>query len=150
MSTDKMNQETREEYLEALYKISLKGQKHKIKTGEIAEKMGISAPSVTEVLHKLEEEGLIEYRPYHGVELTAKGRGEGKRIVRTHRVLEVFLDEFFSIPEKDIHDKACELEHIFDTDMVDEICERLGAPSACPHGNEIPDCGEQTCPIDGD
>ncbi len=143
-----MNPETREEYLEALYKISLKEKKDRIKTGEIAEHMGISSPSVTEVLQKLEEEDLIEYRPYHGVELTEKGREEGKRIVRIHRVLEVFLDEFFNIPEEDIHAKACELEHIFDMDMVDDICKRLGAPSVCPHGKEIPKCGSERCPIE--
>ncbi len=144
-----MNEETKEEYLEALYKLSLSQERDKIKTGQIAKKMKISPPSVTEVLQKLEKESFIEYRPYYGVELTKKGREEGKRIVRIHRVLEVFLDEFFNIPEEEIHDKACELEHIFDMDMVDEICERLGAPSTCPHGKKIPECTSKSCPVEG-
>ncbi|MFP4609198.1 MAG: metal-dependent transcriptional regulator [Candidatus Aenigmatarchaeota archaeon] len=143
-----MNKETREEYLEALYKISFGREDDKIKTGEIAEKMNISSPSVTEVLSKLEEEGLIDYQPYHGVELTEKGKEEGRRIVRIHRVLEVFLDEFFTIPKEDVHEKACELEHIFNMEMVDEICERLGAPSTCPHGKEIPSCASERCPVE--
>ncbi len=145
-----MNKETKEEYLEALYKISSEQEEDKIKTGQIAEMMGISSPSVTEVLSKLEKEELVEYRPYHGVKLTEKGKKEGERIVRIHRVLEVFLDEFFSIPNEDIHEKACELEHIFDMDMVDEICERLGAPTSCPHGNKIPSCRSRSCPIEQD
>jgi len=133
-----MNKETKEEYLEALYKLSLKKGEKKIKTGEIAEQLQVSSPSVTEVLPKLEEEGFLTYRPYHGVELTEKGRKEGRRIVRTHRVLEVFLDDFFDIPEDEIHDKACELEHIFDTNMIDDLCERMGNPDVCPHGGKIP------------
>ncbi len=143
-----MNKETKEEYLETLYKLSSNREEDKIKTGQIAEHLGISSPSVTEVLQKLDEEDLIEYRPYYGVELTEKGRKGGKRIVRTHRVLEVFLDEFFTIPKEEIHEKACELEHIFDTGMVDEICDRLGAPPTCPHGNEIPSCSYEECPVE--
>ncbi len=143
-----MNKETREEYLETLYKLSTK-KEEPLKTGEIADDLGISSPSVTEVLPKLEEEGLVEYRPYQGVKLTDKGLEEGKKIVRTHRVLEVFLDEFFSISREEVHDKACELEHIFDMEMIDEMCERLGAPTECPHGKEIPSCRSDGCPVDG-
>lgn len=134
--------------MEALYKLSFNKKEEKIKTSQVAEALGISSPSVTEVLQKLEEKDLIEYRPYYGVLLTEKGRKKGRKIVRIHRVLEVFLDEFFTIPKEDIHEKACELEHIFDMEMVDEMCERLGAPSVCPHGNEIPSCRAKVCPID--
>ncbi len=143
-----MNKETKEEYLETLYKLSMKNEGKKIKTGEIAEDLSVSSPSVTEILPKLEEEGYIVYRPYHGVELTDKGRKEGRRIVRTHRVLEVFLDEFFDISDDKMHEKACELEHIFDMEMIDEICERMGAPSSCPHGNKIPSCVAEDCPVE--
>ncbi len=142
-----MNKETKEEYLETLYKLSLE-EKDKIKTGEIAKDLSVSSPSVTEVLPKLEEEGYVIYRPYHGVELTEKGKKEGRRIVRTHRVLEVFLNEFFDISDDKMHKKACELEHIFDMEMIDEICEKMGAPSFCPHGNEIPSCPNIECPVD--
>lgn len=142
-----MNKETKEEYLETLYKLSSKEGKEKIKTSEIAEDLSISSPSVTEILPKLEQEGYIIYQPYHGVELTDKGRKEGRKIVRTHRVLEVFLDEFFDISDDKMHEKACELEHIFDMEMIDEICERMGAPSVCPHGNEIPSCPNEDCPV---
>lgn len=143
-----MNKETKEEYLETLYKLSLESEDRKVKTGEIAKDLSVSSPSVTEVLPKLEEEGYVVYRPYHGVKLTEKGRREGMRIVRTHRVLEVFLDEFFDISDDKMHEKACELEHIFDMEMIDEICERMGAPSVCPHSNKIPSCARNDCPLD--
>ncbi|MBS3816672.1 MAG: metal-dependent transcriptional regulator [Candidatus Thermoplasmatota archaeon] len=145
-----MNKETREEYLETLYKLSLKADGKKIKTGEIAEELGVKPPTVTEVLPRLEEEGCLEYRPYQGVKLTGKGLTEGKRIVRTHRVIEVFLDEYFSISGQTLHEKACEMEHIFDLEMINEMCERLGAPEECPHGNEIPPCDIEICPVEGD
>jgi len=143
-----MNKETKEEYLETLYKLSMKDEDREVKTGEIAEDLSVSSPSVTEILPKLEEEGYVVYEPYHGVKLTEKGRREGRRIVRTHRVLEVFLDEFFEISDDKMHEKACELEHIFDMGMIDEICERMGAPSKCPHGNEIPTCVNEDCPVE--
>lgn len=144
-----MNEETKEEYLETLYKLSAENENDKIRTGEIADDLRVSSPSVTEVLPKLDDEGYVVYRPYHGVELTDKGEREGRRIVRTHRVLEVFLDEFFDIPEEEIHEKACELEHIFDMDMIDELCERIGAPEVCPDGGKIPECKNDRCPVDG-
>ncbi len=145
-----MNRETREEYLEAIFKLSGGSKEHSVRTGEIAKEMGYSPPSVTEVLQNLKEEGYIEYKPYYGVKLTDKGREVGKRIVRTHRVLEVFLDRYFSLPPEDMHDKACQMEHIFDIEMIDEMCERLGAPEVCPHGNEIPSCGKVSCPMGDD
>jgi len=143
-----MNKETKEEYLETLYKLSLEDQNKKVKTGEIAKALSVSSPSVTEILPKLEEEDYIVYRPYHGVELTKKGLKEGRRIVRTHRVLEVFLDEYFDISDDKMHEKACELEHIFDIEMIEEMCERLGGPSVCPHGNKIPSCVNEECPLE--
>lgn len=142
-----MKKETKEEYLETLYKLSLEDDSP-VKTGEIAKDLNVSSPSVTEILPKLEEEGYVVYRPYHGVELTEKGLKEGRRIVRTHRVLEVFLEEFFDISDDEMHEKACELEHIFDLQMIDEICERMGAPSVCPHGNKIPTCTDKDCPLE--
>lgn len=143
-----MNPETREEYLEAIFKLSKGSTDIAVRTGEIAKHMGLSPPSVTEILPILESEGYIRYKPYYGVKLTEAGSEVGKRIVRTHRVLEVFLDEYFSLSPEDMHDKACQMEHIFDSDMIDEICERLGAPEVCPHGNEIPSCEKNSCPLD--
>ncbi|MEF8832344.1 MAG: metal-dependent transcriptional regulator [Candidatus Thermoplasmatota archaeon] len=143
-----MNKNTREEYLETLYKLSKRKGEEEIKTGGIADAMGISPPSVTEVLSVLDEDGFIEYSPYQGVRLTGKGLEEGKRIVRTHRVLEVFLFEYFSMDKDEVHEKACEMEHIFDMEMIDVMCERLGAVSKCPHGKEIPSCDKEECPVE--
>ena len=124
------------------------GKKDKIKTGEIAENLDVSPPTVTEVLPLLEEEGYLEYIPYHGVKLTEKGHNEGKRIVRSHRVLEVFLKKYFTLDEDVLHEKACQMEHIFNEEMIDIICEELGQPKICPHGNEIPECEKDCCPAD--
>ncbi len=143
-----MNRETREEYLEAIFKLSNGSSDKSVRTGEIAKHMGLAPPSVTEILPLLEDEGYITYKPYYGVKLTEKGRDVGMNIVRTHRVLEVFLDKYFSLPMEDMHEKACQMEHIFDKEMIDEMCEKLGAPIKCPHGNEIPSCEKNICPLD--
>ncbi|MEF8874903.1 MAG: metal-dependent transcriptional regulator [Candidatus Thermoplasmatota archaeon] len=143
-----MNKNTREEYLETLYKLSRRKDGEELKTGEIADAMEISPPSVTEVLSGLDEDGFVEYIPYKGARLTEKGREEGERIVRTHRVLEGFLVEYFSMDKDKVHEKACEMEHIFDIEMIDTMCERLGAPSQCPHGKKIPSCDETECPVE--
>ena len=142
-----MNKETREEYLETIYKISGGSTEKSVHTGEIAKEMGLAPPSVTEVLPMLEESGYISYKPYYGVKLTEKGRKEGMQILRTHRVLEVFLERYFSLEPDAMHEKACQMEHIFDSDMIDEMCKRLGAPNKCPHGNEIPGCNKDNCPV---
>lgn len=142
-----MNKETCEEYLEAIYKLSGASCKSAVKTGEIAKEMGLSPPTVTEILPLLEKEGYLTYKPYYGVKLTEKGMIMGMGIVRKHRVLEVFLDRYFSLDTDDMHDKACQMEHIFDMDMIDEMCKRLGGPTECPHGNEIPGCNKESCPL---
>ncbi len=145
-----MNRETREEYLETIYKISGGSTDSPVRTGEIAKEMDLSPPTVTEILPQLEEEGYLKYKPYYGVTLTKKGLEIGMIIVRTHRVLEVFLQQYFSLEPEDMHEKACQMEHIFDIDMIDEMCKRLGAPAKCPHGNDIPGCNKDNCPLEGD
>lgn len=142
-----MNKETREEYLESLYKLAQKEKGEKIKTGQISDFLDIAPSTVTEILPILDEKGYIEYIPYYGVKLTEKGLEEGKRLVRSHRILEVFLERYFSLEKDKLHDKACKMEHIFDTDMIDTICERMGAPTKCPHGNVIPKCKRSECPV---
>lgn len=143
-----MNKDTKEEYLEALYKLYTNSES--IKTGKIAEALEVSPPTVTEVLPVLEEEGYLKYKPYYGVKLTDKGLEEGRRLVRTHRVLEVFLDKYFSLDKSRIHEKACQMEHIFDMDMINLICKRMGAPEVCPHGKKIPPCDLEECPVGDD
>jgi DtxR family transcriptional regulator, Mn-dependent transcriptional regulator len=144
-----MNLETCEEYLETIYKISKGSLKKPAHTGEIAKKMGLSPPTVTEVLPILEKQGYLIYKPYYGVKLTEKGMKMGRNIVRTHRVLEVFLQQYFSMDLNTLHNKACQMEHIFDSKMIDEMCKRLGAPTKCPHGNDIPSCYKEHCPLEG-
>lgn len=133
-----MKKETKEEYLETLYKLYKDGERDTIKTGEIAEHLEVSPPTVTEVLPMLESEGYLEYNPYYGVKLTEEGFNEGKRIVRSHRILEVFLKNYFSLDEEILHDKACQMEHIFDAEMINILENELGNPETCPHGNKIP------------
>ncbi|MFW6142543.1 MAG: metal-dependent transcriptional regulator [Candidatus Saliniplasma sp.] len=145
-----MNRETSEEYLETIYKLSNGSTEESVRTGEIAKEMGFAPATVTEVLPKLEEEGYLVYRPYYGVTLTKKGLDLGMNVVRIHRVLEVFLERYFSLDSEQLHEKACLMEHIFDKDMIDEMCKRLGGPTECPHGNEIPSCRKKNCPLEGD
>lgn len=143
-----MNPETIEEYLETIYKISNGSLKQPVRTLEIAKKMNLKPSTVTEALPILKKEGYLLYKPYYGVILTKKGKKMGRNIVRKHRVLEVFLEQYFSLDKNKMHDKACQMEHIFDSEMINKLCKELGAPNICPDGHRIPSCHKKNCPLE--
>jgi len=127
-----------EEYLETLY--ALEEEKKPASTTEIAKRLEISAPSVTEMLKRLAELGYIQYEPYKEVTLTDKGRQMAKRVTRKHRVLERFLHDILSIRKDKAHKQACEMEHVLTDEVETGICKMLGQPDRCPDGKLIPIC----------
>ena len=98
-----------EDYLKAIY--SLSRGSHAASTSEIAELLGLSAPSVSGMVRRLSEQGLLEHAPYRGVLLTAAGRRIALRMVRRHRLIEAYLVGFLGYSWDTVHDEAERLEH---------------------------------------
>jgi len=125
---------TIEEYLEAIYKLAEKGP---VRPGQVAEAMGVSAPTVTATLGRLQVAGLVD-RPDGGVELTLSGRRGALDIIRRHRLSERFLVDVLRLPWAEVHEEACQLEHAL-SPRVQEALERfMDNPEVCPHGHPIP------------
>jgi DtxR family Mn-dependent transcriptional regulator len=128
-----------EEYLEALYTLTHDGKK--AGTTEISRKLNIAPASVTEMLQKLGDSGYVEYSPYHGVSLTARGSGIAEKMTRKHRLLERFLHDTLKIDKEKVHQEACEMEHAISDEATRALCKTLKAPSKCPDDDMlIPAC----------
>ena len=125
---------TLEEYLETIFKLSEKGE---VRPMLIADSLGVSAPTVTATLGRLEKAGLIE-RPHNGVTLTPEGRLQAVSIIRRHRLAEVFLHDVLQLPWDVVHDEACKLEHALSPDVAAALERFLEDPQRCPHGHVIP------------
>ena len=134
-----MKSESVEEYLEAIFKCNERGEA--AKTTELADKLNISPPSVTEMIKKLANEGLIEYEPYKGAILTGKGTALAQRVVRKHRLLERFLQDVLGLKREKVHDEACKLEHSLSEETSAALCKALDVPKTCPDDSQpIPPC----------
>jgi len=117
--------ENREEYLEAIFKLAQ--QPEGATVGHIADELGLAAPSVSQMVARLAEEGLVTRDRAGHVVLTKEGRREALRLVRRHRLSERFLTDYLDLPWDQVHAEACKLEHV----LSDEVEER-------PHGRAIP------------
>jgi DtxR family Mn-dependent transcriptional regulator len=134
-----MSTESVEEYLEAIHAFNEKDEP--AKTTELAERLNVSPPSVTEMVKRLAEDGLVDYEPYKGATLTGKGMAYAERIVRKHRLLERFLVDSLGLKSEKVHDEACRLEHSVSDDVADAMCRVLEQPELCPDDhNPIPPC----------
>ncbi|MDF3076631.1 MAG: metal-dependent transcriptional regulator [Sphingobacteriaceae bacterium] len=133
-----MHSLTEENYLKSIYHLSNDGGTA-VSTNNIAEAINTKASSVTDMLKKLAEKGLINYIKYQGVTLTDKGKGTAIDIVRKHRLWEVFLVEKLNFKWDEVHDIAEELEHIKSDILIERLEEFLGNPKVDPHGDLIPD-----------
>ncbi len=119
-----------QQYLKLLYNLSEEGKK--AGTAAIANRLGISLPSVTEMLKKLAENGYITYEPYGSASLTDKGRKAAEKITRKHRLLEVFLYDILKIGKSKVHKEACELEHALSDEVENALSKVLHNPESCP------------------
>jgi DtxR family transcriptional regulator, Mn-dependent transcriptional regulator len=107
-------------------------------TNAIAERLGVTAGSVSTMLRKLAELGLVAHEPYRGVRLTADGRRLALEVIRHHRLLELFLVEVLDVPWDRVHDEAEVLEHVLSEELEGLIAAKLGNPTIDPHGDPIP------------
>jgi DtxR family Mn-dependent transcriptional regulator len=125
---------TLEEYLETIYKLSLDGE---VRPTPIAEAIGVSGPTVTATLKRLESQGFIT-RESNTVILTDEGMAQALDIVRRHRLAERFLVDVLQIPWDEAHEDACLLEHALSPRVMSALEEYLDSPEVCPHGHPIP------------
>jgi DtxR family Mn-dependent transcriptional regulator len=133
-----MNSFTEENYLKAIFKLLEKGEKT-VTTTAIAERMTTKAATVTDMLKRLNEKKLINYRKYQGVSLTEKGKIIAVSIIRKHRLWEVFLVEKLNFTWGEVHDIAEQMEHINSDELVNRLDSFLNFPKYDPHGDPIPD-----------
>jgi DtxR family Mn-dependent transcriptional regulator len=131
-----MASEQIENYLKNIYKIQT--DEGKVTTSSLSHRLQISAASVTEMVKKLADEGCVTYTPYKGVELTSVGRRRALRIIRRHRLWELFLVEVLKYDWDEIDEEAERLEHTTSERLERRIDELLGYPSRDPHGDAIP------------
>ena len=114
----------------------------------LAQHLGISAVSATEMVHRLGEQGLVDHVPYKGVALTESGAQHAHRVIRRHRLWECFLSEHLRLGWQHVHDYACQLEHATTDEVADAMAAFLGQPVVCPHGNPIPDRNGRLAELD--
>jgi DtxR family Mn-dependent transcriptional regulator len=119
-----------------------------VSTSALAERLGISQPSVTAMTKKLAADGLVERVPYRGVTLTVRGRRIALEVLRHHRLLELFLADTLGLPLDEVHDEAERLEHVLSEELEARIDAALGYPTHDPHGDPIPDRELRLAPLD--
>ncbi|MFO8114442.1 MAG: metal-dependent transcriptional regulator [Halorubrum sp.] len=134
-----------EDYLKAIYVLQSE-QGPPVSTSAIAEYLEKTSPSVTDMLGKLEDRGLVEREPYQGAELTAEGEVVALEVVRHHRLLEAFLADRLDYDWSEVHDEADALEHHISEEFERRVAEALGDPAVDPHGDPIP--GADLEPVD--
>jgi len=125
-----------EDYLKAIYRLSPQGRP--AATSEIAQRLELSPASVSGMVKRLSEQGLLEHVPYKGVQLTPEGRRAALRMLRRHRLIEAYLVAFLGYTWDTVHAEAERLEHAVSDALVDRMAAVLGHPAVDPHGDPIP------------
>lgn len=131
---------SKEDYLKAIWSLSERRAEGKSEAGtnDLAEMLLVSPPAVSRMIKRMEKESLVSHTPYYGVHLTDKGREVAVRVVRRHRLLELFLWKVLKYDENSVHDEAERLEHHISDEFEQKIDALLNFPKKCPHGSPIP------------
>ncbi|HEX9016267.1 MAG TPA: metal-dependent transcriptional regulator [Chloroflexota bacterium] len=127
---------TIEEYLETIY--ILETENPPVRAGRVAESMGVSAPTMTDTLKRLVQQGFATVGGGKSISLTAAGREAAEAMVRRHRLWERWLVDVLGMDWSAVHEEACRLEHALSPEVEARLTALLGNPSTCPHGNPIP------------
>src|SRR5215212_2015588 len=125
------------DYLKAIWELAVDSGEVASTKG-VAERLSVSAASVSNMFARLQEMGLVEYERYRGATLTARGRREALRLVRRHRLIETFLLEHLGYDWQEVHEEAERLEHAVSDSFTERLAELLGHPDHDPHGDPIP------------
>lgn len=132
-----MHSFTEENYLKIIYALATK-QEGEVTTNALADMTATKAASVSDMLRKLSDKQLIHYKKYQGVRLTEEGERQALRVIRRHRLWEVFLVQKLGFGWDEVHDMAEDLEHIRSEELVARLDAFLGFPKFDPHGDPIP------------
>ena len=124
-----------EDYAKAIYALEAEGT---VSTTALAERMDVTAASASGMVRKLCELGLVAHEPYKGVQLTPEGEQLALKVLRHHRLLELYLARDLGVPWDRVHDEAEVLEHVLSEELEDLIASKLGNPTRDPHGDPIP------------
>ncbi len=127
-----------ENYLKAIYHLS-DGGKNGVSTNDIASSMKTKPASVSDMLKKLGNKGVINYRKYYGVQITDEGKKFALQVIRKHRLWEVFLVDKLKFNWDEVHEVAEQLEHVRSPLLTQRLDEFLNFPKFDPHGDPIPD-----------
>ena len=125
-----------QDYLKAIH--ALGGADHMVLPVDIAGRLGVRPPSVTGMLKRLAEAGLISYHSGHGARLTEQGISEARRVIRRHRLLELFLTRVLGLDWSEVDAEADALEHAISPRLEQALAAHLGEPLEDPHGHPIP------------
>jgi DtxR family transcriptional regulator, Mn-dependent transcriptional regulator len=125
-----------EDYLKSIYHLTSQGGF--ATTSDIAAMLVVAPPSVSGMMKRLSETGLIEHVPYRGVQLTAQGRRAALQMIRRHRIIEVYLTQQLGYDWGDVHEEAERLEHAVSDVLIERMAGALGDPRYDPHGEPIP------------
>jgi DtxR family Mn-dependent transcriptional regulator len=129
---------TVENYCKAILQLSTRSGDQWVTTGRLAETLGLTPGTVTSMLKTLAESNLATFTPYEGVRLTRAGRALALRILRRHRLIELFLSKTLQLNWDEVHDEAEHMEHAVSDLLIDRIDAYLGYPESDPHGDPIP------------
>lgn len=127
-----------ENYLKAIFHLQSGGDNY-ISTNALAEEMQTKASSVTDMVKRLSEKSLVAYKKYQGVKLSSEGRKAAIKVIRKHRLWEVFLVDKLDFSWDEVHEVAEQLEHIKSEKLTARLDKLLGHPKKDPHGDPIPD-----------
>jgi DtxR family transcriptional regulator, Mn-dependent transcriptional regulator len=128
--------ESAEMYLKSI--VELSDELDDLPISSLAERLGISHVSATEMIHRMQDRRLVDHTPYKGVRLTRTGWQSALSVIRRHRLWERFLHDHLRLSWAAVHDLACSLEHAVGGEVSEALAEWLGHPPTCPHGNPIP------------
>ena len=129
---------TVENYVKTIYQLAEDEHSAAVATGQIASALGVLPGTVTSMLKTLSESGLADYRPYEGARLTRSGTTLALRMLRRHRLIELFLVKTLGLAWDEVHEEAENMEHAVSDVLIDRIDEFLGHPETDPHGDPIP------------
>lgn len=127
-----------EDYLKIIYLNTIERNLELVKLQDVSSYLNITIQTAHEMIKKLEKKKMLKYIPYKGVKLTNNGIEEAERMIRAHRVLEVFLTETLGFNWAEVHEDAELLEHAASSKVIDALYSFLGKPKKDPHGHPIP------------
>lgn len=125
-----------EDYLKSIYRLQERSQR--VTTQGVAERLKVAPASVTSMVKRLAERGLLTHERYRGVELTESGKRVAQEMIRHHRLLELYLTRALGFEHDQVHAEAERLEHFISEQLEDRIDQILGRPTCDPHGSPIP------------